>query len=186
MNKQTGFTLVEVVVVVGLVGLLAAFGVGIFIANNRFYQNQTGEIQAISGTRLIADRINQYARSAVNFEASIVYNSVTYTTNATTVVMKLPAIDASSQIIAGAYDYAIVTRDPNNAQRLMLFISPDAASARLALDSELTDKLSVVNFTYDDATPSQAVNMTYQVKIDTGGRSPGIEDLRGGVTLRNK
>ena len=181
-----GFTLIEMLVVIGLVGLLSVFAAGIFISNNRFYQNQSGEIEAISGTRAIADHINEYGRLGDSIVASRTYNSTLYTTGATTVIFRIPSVDASNAIIASTYDYGYVTRDPSNTSRLVLMLELGAGSARKARNIQLTDKLSTVSFTYDNATPSQAGNVTYQIIINTGGKYPGIEDVRGGVTLRNK
>lgn len=173
-------------VVIAIASVLSVFAAGIFIANNRLYQNQSGEITAVSATRQIADRVNEYGRTAVGIVASRAYGGTTYTTSAETVIFQVPSVDASNQIIANTYDYAFVTKDLSNASRLLLMLEVNAASARLARNTELTDKLSIVSFTYDNATPSLANNVTYRVKVDTGGRSPGIEDLRGGITLRNK
>ena len=185
-DNENGFTLIEVLVVTGIVAVLSVFAAGIFIANNRFYLNQSAEIQAVVGTWQSGDRINEYGRTAAAFVASRIYNSTTYTTGAETVIFQIPSINASQQIIASTYDYVYITKDLSNISRLILIVEPNAASARLARSVELTNKLSVVSFTYDNGSPSQASNMTYRIKIDTGGRYPGVEDLRGGVTLRNK
>jgi len=180
-----GFTLIEVIVVVGLIGLIALFILGILLANNRFYNNQTGEITAISGTRQIADRIAEYGRAAVSVEAAYTYNSMNYTSGASTIIFKIPSIDSASQIIAGTYDYVIITPDIVDPARLMLFLDPHITSARNPRNAELTRNLAVAAFTYnpDIATADTAA---YNIQINVGGTNPAAETITGQVTFRNK
>src|SRR3989338_5696796 len=183
-RKNTAFTLLEVVVVIGLIALMAIFVVGIMIANNRFFNNQTGEITAISGTRQIADRILEYGRLAVSVASSYTYNTVDYSSGATSVIFQIPSINSAGQVLT-TYDYVIITKDSVNPLRLLLFLVPDAASARVPRNVELTNKLGDVLFTYDpNAASADAVN--YSIQINMGGPSGAAETVEGRVTLRKK
>lgn len=184
MNK--GFTLVEVIVVTGLVAILVVVGGGIYLANSRFYETQSGEILAIHNTREVGDRLSDYGRGAVAILSSYTYNSVVYNTGADTVIFQVPSQNQSGGIISGSFDYVIVGTDPANASRLLLIVDPAAGSKRLPRTRELTNQLASLGFTYDNADLSQAKNMTYQITVTQSGRSPGSEQIFGGVTLRNK
>lgn len=186
MREQRGFTLAEVLVVIGLIGILSVFAVGIFFSNNQFYLTQSGEINSIISTRLVSDRINEYGRAATAVIGSHVFGPTTYTTGLETVIFRIPAINGSGGIISGTDDYVVVSKDLSNSSRLILVLEPNAASVRKSRDILLTDKLNSVSFTYDDADPTLAKNVNYEIRVTEGGRYPAGERVTGGVTLRNK
>lgn len=180
-----GFTLVEVVVVTALFAIMMIFAVGIVLYNNRFYENESDKIEAINETREIADRLNEYARAANALLASYTYNSVLYTTDATTVIFQLPALDDSHDIVEGAFDIAIVGIDPNNSNRAIQIIDPDPLSVRLAREAQFTNALSSFVLTYDDLDVGSVRRVTYDVVIEKTGRHTVTERLVGAATLRN-
>lgn len=181
-----GFTLAEVIVVTALLAILMTLGVGIFLSNNRFYETQTGEVTSINSTRQAGDKINEYTRTALAFVTSRVHNSITYTAGAQTLILQLPAVDSSSEIIAGVYDYVIVSIDPNNSSRLILIVDSNPFSDRPAQLLELTNKLSILNFTYDNADLALARKVNYQIKVQETTRYPASEEVFGAASLRNK
>ncbi|MDP3741452.1 MAG: hypothetical protein Q8R08_03975 [bacterium] len=180
-----GFTLAEILVVTFLFVLLIMIGVGIFLYNNRFYENQSGEIASIQASREATDRINEFARLALAFAPNHVYNSISYTTGSTTVVFRLPAIEADDDIIAGVYDYVIIAASSTAPNLLELISSPHPSSSRLGRYLLLTDKLTSITFTYDDANLPLAKNVFYDLTITETGRHPAKERVRGSATLRN-
>lgn len=180
-----GFTLSEVVVVTALLGVLMLFAVGIFIANNRLFNTQSGENLAIAESRAASDSLATYGRGATAVLASYIYNSVPYTSDTDTVIFRIPAIDSGGQIISATYDYTIITRDPNNASRLLLIVDPNVASARKARNLQLTDHLITSSFTYDSGDFSAVKNIAYEIRITYTGRNSATEQVYGAVTLRN-
>ncbi len=182
----TGFTLGELTVVIALFSVLITVGVGIFLYNNRFYETQSGEIFSITATREASDRINEYARAAVAFEPSRIYDGRNYTTGTQVVILKLPALDAADQVISEKFDYAIIGSNPSNAKRLELILDPDAVSSRGARLLLLSERLTSINFTYDDPNLALARKLSYEIVVTDIGRSPGSEQIFGSATLRNK
>lgn len=176
----------ELVVVIGILALLAIFLLGILVSNNRFYANQSDEIRAISGTRIISDRIAEFTRAAVNVLANYTYSGVNYVSDADTIVFQIPAVDASWNIISATYDTVIITEDTADPSRLLLLLDPGASSARRARNLELTGKLDTVSFTYSPGAPPAAQKVDYLIRINMGGSSPAVEYVEGSVTLRNK
>lgn len=184
--KNRGFTLLEMVVVIGIGTILVLFVLGILISNNRFYANQSGENEAIFNTRIIADRIASYGRGAAAVLSSYIYNSSNYVSDSDTLVLQVPSIDASANIIGGAYDHVIITRDLSDTSKLQLYVDPDASSSRGARGVLLTNKLDTMTFTYSSTTPDISEKVDYLIKITMGGSSPASEYIEGSVTLRNK
>src|SRR3989344_1376238 len=187
-KPQAAFTLPEVLVVIALVAVMSSLLAGIFLSNNRFYENQSGEIQAVSAARQAADYLNEAGRASTSLSASIVYSWTTYTQGANLVIFQMPALDASKAIIAGTYDYVILGRDPDNPfpTRLIYIVSAAPGSYRKSRLVELSNKLASINFTYDNADPNIARNINYDLTLTYAGRTPGSETVHGGVSLRNK
>lgn len=181
----TGFTLAEVLVIVGLLVIVIVLGLGIFLSNNRFYENQTGKIALVNVLREAADRIAEYGREAAAFESSYAYGSTIYNTGAQTVIFRLPARNASDDIIAGIYDYAIITASSTVPNRLELLVDADPGSARPERNLLLTDSLTSVVFTYDNVDVLQAGTVTFEITATAGGRYPATEKIYGQTTLRN-
>ena len=182
----TGFTLAEILVVTAIAAILMVVGAAIYLSNNRFYQNQSAEIRVVSNTRQAADRISEFGRNAVGIESSYVYDSVTYATGATAAVLKVPSINSSGGVISETYDYIIVAQDPDDSSRLILIADPAPGSNRAERVLELTDRLDLINFIYDNVTPSLAKNVNFQIRVRDNGPFPASEEVYGGVTLRNK
>ena len=184
-NCKLGFTLIEIIVVIAISIVLILVGSAVFIGNSKFYQNQKGEIAAVNATRAAGDRLSEFARAATDMLASRQFGAATYTTSATMVVLRVPSIDASGNLIAGAYDYAAFGRDPNNASRLLLVVDGAAGSVRGDRTLEVTDKLSAISLTYDNADPTAAKQVTYTITVTDTGRYAATEQVTGRATLRN-
>lgn len=180
-----GFTLSEILVVIALLTVLIAVGVRIFFSNNLFYENQTGKIDSIRAAREAADRLGEYGRLAAAIESSYTYNSVNYSSGVSTVIFRVPSLDSNGAIIAGVYDFAIITASTTPAGSLELLVDASPGSSRPSRTLLLSNKVSSVAFTYDDPTPALAKNITYDLTITQTGRFPALERVRGSVTLRN-
>lgn len=179
MKKLIGFTLAEVLIVVALFAILTSVAAGVFIYHNRFYDKEAAEIFSVNETREAADRIDELGRAATEFVSSYVYSSVTYSLGPVMLVLKLPAIDGAGNIVSGQYDYAIISRNPGEANKLELIIDAAAVSSRKDRLLLLSDKLTAINFTYDSADPGLARTVTYEI-------TAGAQTVYGSAFLRNK
>ena len=184
-NNTPGFTLTELIVVIALLTILVSAIAQIFLSNSRLYETQSGEILSISATRAAADMIADFGRSAVALVDSYTYSGQTYNLGPSAVIFKIPSIDASKNIINGSYDYGIVGAYPANSNRLVAVMAPAAGSSRLARLLEITDHLTAVNFSYDNADSTKIKYVTYDLTVTETGRSPGSEHIYGSVNLRN-
>ena len=179
------FTLAEVIVVIALMTILMLVGAGIYLSNNQFYRTTSGELQAINATRSAADRVNEFARGAASGVASYTYNSVVYTAGSDIMILKVPSIDASRNIINGSYDYVVFGRDPGNSSRLILLTDAASGSARPERLLQITDKLSAISITWDNVDLALAKNVSYSITVSETGPNPASEQIYGSATLRN-
>lgn len=185
---KTGFTLIEILVVVGLFGLLMLFATGIFLSHNSLYYAQRAEINAVGGARHALDDITDETREAVAVAASAVYQGTTYATDVDTLALRLPAVDAAGAPISGSYDYIIYYIDPANPKYLRKIAAPDAASSRRAEDKKLlTEYLNSLSFVYNDPTPANATRINVNLMTrDTSRLATRFITLTEDVYLRNK
>lgn len=185
---KTGFTLIEILVVIGLFALLMLFATGIFLSHNGLYYAQRAEINAVGSARGALDDMTDEIREAIAVETSAVYQSVIYTTDVDTLALRLPAVDASGVPSAGTYDHVIYYIDSANPKYLRKITAPDAASFRRAEDKKLiTEHLSSIVFTYNNSTPDQAsrININFTTQ-DTSRLATRAITLTEDVYLRNK
>jgi prepilin-type N-terminal cleavage/methylation domain-containing protein len=183
MNK--GLTLIEVLVVTGLTAILVTLGASIFLSNNLFYEFQGGKIEINNSAREAADKIDEFGREAIAVEASHTYLSTTHTTDADTMVFRLPALDAQNDIIEDIFDYVVVTASSTVPERLELYVDADPLSARPERELLLSDNLADFNIVYDDPDPALARVITFDLTLTGTGRNPASDTVYGRVTLRN-
>jgi len=183
--KSFGFTIAEVLVVTGLFMIMFVFGIGILISNNRFYNTQSASIRAVNSIRDAGDKLSEFARSASAFVDSYVYNSTLYEAGSALVILNVPAVDASGDIISSASDYMILGRDPSVSDRLILIVAPHASSSRKERVLEFSDKLSGISFVYDSFPASSAKNVVYDITVTEDLAHDATGHITGSATIRN-
>lgn len=149
-----GTSLIGQLTSMGIAAIIIAILGGMFIVLMRTYFTFRGQADLITEASTIADRINASANPAIAIEPSRLVGVTTYTTDSDTLVLKLGAVDASSNLIANTYDYVIITPDSADPTRLLEITDANSASVRNSLTKEITSNLRTIGFTYRDAAPS--------------------------------
>ena len=160
-RAAAGFTIVETIVVIGIMTILLLIVNQIFIINYDIVSKQTGRTDSEGGATLATRFISELARGAMSVEASAVINGTTYTSSDDTLVLKLPSVDDANQIIAANYDYVAIARDPLDAERIVAYASPAAGSARFSGSRLVTDYNDALIFRYNasDITTADRVSV---------------------------
>ena len=156
MSKR-GFTLVEVVIVIFLFTLVMLAVVDLFISFNTSYSKQVANIGTAQSAAAFMNEVQRDVLQANSVAASHLYSGTTYTSDASTLVLTLPSVDASGNVVATMYDYAIFYLTGSTTYRIM---DVDASSARAPGSKKLSDVMSYLTFTYNNVTPSSATNVT--------------------------
>lgn len=187
MKRGRGFTIAEIVVVVGLFALLSVFIVGVYISHNQLFYSQSAEINAVGTARAVMDDLTDNIREAREVATSYIHNLVTYTSDSDTLVLRLPAIDSSGNPIAAAFDYVIYYIDAADATRLRKIVSVNPLSSRRAEEKLLTDYLNSIALTYNNSPMETAtrvtINLVTQDSVRLNTRTITITEE---VFLRNK
>ncbi|OGE25507.1 hypothetical protein A3C26_02240 [Candidatus Daviesbacteria bacterium RIFCSPHIGHO2_02_FULL_39_12] len=159
-----GFTLVEVLVTMGIAISVGALLLVIITNSAGMYYKQSSKLQ--EGLNIndslgqIRSGIKQANAVAVSY---IDQEGVTYTSNSTQLVLKIPSQDALGNIILFVFDYFIYFSD-GSFLRFKSF--PDAGSSRKVADQILSNSLNSLLFQYfDTAVPPNEVAPASSKKV---------------------
>ena len=154
---RRGTTLVEAVVIVAVSVVVLIALVNLFFVFNMIYGYQQAFI-ATAGSAGIS--LNALEASVLPAEAVLVsrsFSGTTYTSGATTLVLALPAVDDSGEMLSGVTDYVAFYASSTEFYRL---VEAGAGSVRLSGRTKLSSTLFSVSFTYDNADFTQVRNVT--------------------------
>lgn len=125
-----GVSIVETLVVIAVMTILLLIVNQIYIINYDLVLKQTGrtdnETGAILGTRLTSE----LSRGAVAVVASRTVNGTAYVTGANVLILKLPSLTSSDDIVSGSFDYVAFARDATATTKIFADVERAAGSDR--------------------------------------------------------
>jgi len=149
LGDQRGFSLVEVIFasVIGVIimGMLMILYIG---ANRSMVVGITSaEINADG--RLAMDHVVRDVRWGTQVMTSHTHSvsSEIFTTDNNELIVEIPSIDSSGDVIASTYDYVIFTLNASNPTRLRKVVDPDASSNRNSIDQTIANNINSFNLT---------------------------------------
>ncbi len=159
-RSNQGFSIVELLIVLGLFAILAFFLSYIGIFNFQAYNSQTAELTIASDARTALDDIDNYTRQANRVISS--YSS--YTTNSKTLILQIPSIDSSGQVINNTYDIVVFYLTGSDLFRRVF---PAQGSSRLSSIKNLANGVDAnsFSFSYDNADYSLVKEVTTSLTI---------------------
>ena len=181
--KERGFTLIEIVVVIflAMIVLLALFT--LFDRHGDLYNYQQALMRASGSNRTAFNEINKYVLQSYRVLASQEVNSTFYASDINTMVLQIPAVNNSGDIIANTYDYAVFDLD---GAELKQIVQANAASSRLSLDRQLSDNVTSLVFSYDSLDFSAVKKVTVDIATSSAsGRQNASSELAQQILLRN-
>ena len=168
--KQTGFSLMEILIVTSVAMLVGSILLAILVNQaGVFYQQNALISQGVSlndALGVIADDVRQSSKIVISYPEDIPQ----YQTSSSTLVLKLFSIDNSGTSSTSAYDYIVITPDPNNSRVLRRKVFPSGISTRKSADQVLTTILQSITFSYLDKNgnsvdPSMAVDVNTSLTV---------------------
>ncbi len=169
---NSGFTLIELLIVIFVTGLLITALFNLFDGHSSLFRFQQAQVAVAGSARTVMNEFKFQTLQAKRVLASQTIGGTVYNSGSATLVLQLPAVDSSNNIIANTWDYAVFYSSGTNVYER---IEPNAASSRRAVSRLLSDTLSSIIFTYDDA--SFPLVRTVSVDLQT------LKQLRGGQTV---
>ncbi len=179
--RTRGSTILELAVSIAVAAIAFMILGAIFLAQGRYLAIQ----DAVSRTQYSAfqtlDTFGLYASSAQAVVAGRTINGRAYTSGSSTVILQLPSISASGDIIAGAFDYVAFGRSQDDPTQFMFDIDAATNSERLNgqfLKAPLVDALI---FRYNAAVPANATAVDVYVRTGASARGQRIRQPLGKI-----
>jgi prepilin-type N-terminal cleavage/methylation domain-containing protein len=192
-NSQAGFTLVELIMAISLTAIVGVVLLTILIQNNGLFINETTKISHGLSSNAATTEISDTIRSAtaiVNVCPSPTCTT-TYSSSNSTLVVAVPAIDASNNAVNNIYDYIVITADSTNSKVLKKIIYVDPSSTRKSSNKMLANNLSLLQFYYLDqsnkvVSASSATKINYVINFTQQvGVKNQVSSSSGQINLRN-
>ena len=163
-----GFTIMEVVVVVGIFALVLTAFMNIFDWSNSNYFYQEAQVRASSSARQAMTEIQNVTLQGYRVLASHQVGGTMYTSSSTVLVLQIPSPDSNGDVLANTWDYVAIYLAGATLTRKL---EAGSGSYRISGEKLLSDNVQSVVFTYDN------VDFTEVSEVDT--------DLTTAVTARN-
>jgi len=182
-----GFTIIELITGLAIIGLVSILVASVYIAHFRLFSNQNTAIDVASQNKLALDEIVNQIRQSQSVVTTCA-DCAGDTTSATVLVLQLWPQDASDEPLDnGNYDYIVYKRDATDNTKLVRKIVADASSSRTSGTKIIATTISDLQFTYDNANPTQAGEVT--TSVTTTATSQGKTQTttqKAKAVLRNK
>lgn len=178
-----GFTLIETVIVAALsVAVMVAIAVLIYNFN-KISGYDTLSAQSSGSANALMREIGSLTLSADAVLKTHTFSSATRTSSSTALVLELPSIDSSGNVIPNAYDYGAFYTVGTNAYRLL---ETNAGSARTPGTKLFSTTISALAFSYNstDFATTSAVTVDIQTRAQSR-QNVASDHLHEQFQLRN-
>jgi hypothetical protein len=179
----SGFSAIEAI----FASAILIFVLGVFVALyanfSKFYNRQQTEITIGNSARQAVKELQSAALQANQIITSHSFSGTTYATGEHTLVLEIPSIDSSGNIVIGKHDYAAFYLTGSNFFKL---VQADAASNRSSGQNQISDAVSTLTFTYNNANLALANKIDTDIQMQTSSSGQTISyHLHQEIYLRN-
>ena len=112
-------------------------------------------------------RVAKASQESKQVLASAVISGTTYTTSSTELVLQVPSINASGQIINGSFDTVVYRRNPSSTDQLLEITDGLAGSIRTDGTRIVSQFVTNLIFRYNNSSPASATIVTVFIKTAT-------------------
>lgn len=191
-KATSAFTLLEVILSVSITAVVGVLLVIILIQNNGLFISQRNIINQGLGINDAVRIVSTDAKGATGIAGQYPLTGPEYLASSNTLIMTIPAIDNSGNIIDSVIDYLIYTQDSLNPKVFRKLIFPDELSSRVVINEILLTNLKSFTVDYLDknnniVTPEQSekINMTINV-LTRSYPNDQESSLSSQIRFRNK
>ena len=179
-----GFSLAEAIITVAILIYTLVALLVLFNNYSKIYNYQQTKIKIGNSAREAVKELRSAALQANQIVVSHDFFGTIYDTDQDTLVLKIPSIDGSGNIISEKYDYVVFYTTGKNLYRL---IEVDAASSRSSGINQISDAVETITFAYDNTNLSLAIKIDADLEMqETSGGQNAVYQLHQKIYLRNK
>lgn len=192
MKNMRGWSLVEVLVVMVVAAVAGGLLINLMVSSNQLFFDQSAQINHGLSLNQAEPELTDLIKSAVSPAAQYpAQGTAQYTADSDTLIIKLPALSVSGDIIDFVYDYAVVEADVVHPNVLRKQVFKDNQSFRKSENRVLLTNLSSVTFSYLDikdnpASPNLAERVGFSISVSTkSGLSENVDSISRTVNIKN-
>ncbi len=183
-TRQRAFTLIETTIVIAFsISMMAALGLLIYDFDKISTYDRTSAQSSGSANAAIRE-IELFAFPANAVLQTHTFSSATYTSTSTSLVLEIPSVDSSGNIISGTHDYAAFYVVGTTTMYRLL--EANAASKRVSGTKRLSSSINTLTFTYNDSNFTNVHTVTVDLQTQARAKQEILNDhRREQIRLRN-
>ena len=165
--NNRGITLIETIIGLTISALLVVILSYCLIIVLRLNEAQKTVSALTSSTDRGIYRISSSIQQSSQILSSAVIFGTTHTTSSSALVLKIPTVNSSGQIISGSYDTVVYRRNPSDLSELQEITDAEAGSARFDGTHLIARFVTNLLFRYNNSDYSSASTATVFLKTGT-------------------
>lgn len=183
-SRKSGFSFIEAIFASAILAFVLVAFVVVYINFFKFYNRQQAEMKLGDSARNAVKELQSSALQANQIVASHDFSGPTFNTDQDTLVLELPSIDGSGNVVSGKYDYVVFYKTQENFYKLT---EADAASSRASSLKQLSESVATLTFTYNNPDLAQANKIDTDIQMQSllSGQTISYQ-LYQEIYLRNK
>lgn len=148
--SSSGFSLIETLITAALLVVLSGVVMLMYVHYNAFFARQSASIDMLNTASRLANRVHTAVAQAIAIADSHTSSGTLYTSSSDTLVLQLPAQNASGDAVPAVYDYFVYYATGTMAYEI---VDAGAGSVRRSGTTQLSSTVDSLTFTYE-STPS--------------------------------
>lgn len=185
--KQKGLTLVEILISSAIAAVVGSLLLVIIVNSSGLFYKESSVVNMGLNTNDALAQFRKSIKESNGVISTYIADSITYTSGVNQVILKVPSVDSSNNIIANTFDYFIFFLDQT---KLRFKSFPDSLSSRKAQDqifSTVVEKLSFNYLSSDDppveVSPDKAI--TIRITLTLKQKSGAIYETNTATSEAN-
>ncbi|MDD3486926.1 MAG: type II secretion system protein [Candidatus Moranbacteria bacterium] len=181
---KKGFTFIEAIAAVAIFIFISVAMVTIYVNYVKAFNYNQAVMKLAGSARSVSSEVEKMVLQSNQIIDSHIFSGNVYTTNSDTLVLELPSIDNSKNIVNGKYDYIVFYIEGSGFYEL---IQADADSSRVSIERQIAESVKNIVFTYDNSNVVEAkrVDLTLDMQ-ETVNNKMAQYRLDQEIYLRNK
>ncbi|OIO51333.1 hypothetical protein COY93_04155 [Candidatus Uhrbacteria bacterium CG_4_10_14_0_8_um_filter_58_22] len=186
-ESWSGFSLVEVIVVLGVMTLILVMVVQIFMVSYDTYAKQSARANNDSGIMLATRTISETARGTLSVLTNKTVNGTNYASSSNELVLALAAIDENGNIIEDETDYVAYYRDGLNPNAIFSDVEAAPGSYRTTGKKLVTNNNVTLTFRYDSQDLGQVRRISIYLRNEQTVRTTTVKtEAWSSIFLHNR
>ncbi len=150
-NQSAGFSLLESIVTIGIAVFVFLIIALVFIAHNKLFNLQSILADSEINNYLALNHLGKLIKSSNRVLASQTINSINYSSSANVLVLELPSVDSSQNIIPNSFDYAAIHQSSTDQTKLIVSLQANSPSSRASGNILISSGVQKIIFSYNNS-----------------------------------